>query len=391
MKSVILGIFFISALCAHAQEKGVHYWLGRTTGKLPFLEYGLGEDRLGGAKMTFLDSNILLKVVDSSGSNYRVQLSARHSAYIDKQSVQRISQAQAAPYYLSGSWKAYGDDQFDYVAISLDERLPYRSIQQLGPSRIAVDIFGLTSNTNWINLLKTCREIRNLYYEQTEDDVLRAVIELRHSQHWGHSIFYDSSSKKLLIRIHRQPPVTDVRNLKIAIDAGHGGENSGTSGLASGALEKNLTLVIARDLQTVLKKAGVRHILMTRTRDTTLDMPSRIMMLREFSPDLLVSIHLNSAGSDTVRGTSTYYRYIGFRPLSVAILNQLQKLGLPEFGNVGSFNFALSGPTDYPNCLVELAFLSNREDEKKILNPKFQMAAAQRILAGIRDWLRSLQ
>ena len=64
------------------------------------------------------------------------------------------------------------------------------------------------------------------------------------------------------------------------------------------------------------------------------------------------------------------------------------ELNLNEFGNVGGFNFALSGPTDYPNCLVEVAFLSNKEDEKKILDPEFHKAVAKKIVAGIKDWLK---
>ena len=87
---------------------------------------------------------------------------------------------------------------------------------------------------------------------------------------------------------------------------------------------------------------------------------------------------------------STYYRYIGFRPLSQAILKSMLQTGLHEFGNVGSFNFSLSGPTDYPNCLVEVAFLSNKSDEKKILNPKFRRLIAKRIVAGIEDFLKNL-
>ena len=114
-------------------------------------------------------------------------------------------------------------------------------------------------------------------------------------------------------------------------------------------------------------------------------------MLKQYDPQLLVSIHLNSANSDTVQGTSTYYRYIGFRPLSMAILNRMLTLGLKEYGNVGSFNFSLSGPTDYPNALVEVAFLSNPEDEKKILSPKFRKAVAQKINLGIMDWLNAMK
>jgi len=65
------------------------------------------------------------------------------------------------------------------------------------------------------------------------------------------------------------------------------------------------------------------------------------------------------------------------------------KIGLKDFGNIGSFNFALSGPTDYPNCLVEVAFLSNPEDEKLILDPDFHKAVADQIVEGIKDWLKS--
>ena len=54
-----------------------------------------------------------------------------------------------------------------------------------------MDIFGATSNTNWITQLSSAKEIKNAWYEQPEDDVMRVIIELKHQQHWGYSIFYD--------------------------------------------------------------------------------------------------------------------------------------------------------------------------------------------------------
>ncbi len=372
-----------------AQDINKKSFLVETTGKLSFLEYGLGDDRLGGAKMTYLDSNIVLKVVDSSLTDYKVQLSRNHSAYIAKESTRFLPGKLEQPYHLSGSWKVYGDSAFDYVTISLDEKLPYRSQQQLSPSKIVVDIFGATSNTNWITQLNTTKEITNAYYEQLEDDVLRATIELKHAQHWGHTLYYDSAGKRLVIRVKRQPVMLNIKTLKIAIDAGHGGTNSGAAGVNSNKLEKNYTLLLAKELQATLKKAGAQRVYMTRTKDTSLSMPERIDMLKQYNPDLLISIHLNSSSVDSIQGTSTYYRYIGFRPLSVSILKQMLTLKLKEYGNVGNFNFALSGPTDYPNCLVEVAFLSNKEDEKKILDPKFHKAVAAKIYAGILDWLNT--
>ena len=129
---------------------------------------------------------------------------------------------------------------------------------------------------------------------------------------------------------------------------------------------------------------------MTRNHDTDLTMIDRTLMLRRKDPDLLISVHLNSSGNKAAHGTSTYYRHIGFRPLSQAILDQLLKLPLNNFGNIGAFNFALSGPTEYPNCLVEVAFLSNPEDEQKILDDKFRKSVAKRIYKGIRAWMKAL-
>lgn len=387
-------MYLLLLLTAYAGYSQDSVWLARTTGQLPYMEYGIGDDRLGGAKMTYLDSNVLFRIVDSFGTDYKVRLSAQHYAYIAKTSLARQNKVSNRPFphnpHLSGNFKVFGDTASDYVVVNLDDRYPYRGEQLLDPSRVAVDIFGVTSNTNWITQLRSAREIRNTWYEQVEDDVLRVYIQLKHTQHWGYDLSYDSTGRKLVIRIRRQPAALDIRKLRIAIDAGHGGDNSGAAGVTSKILEKNYTLLIAEQLRKTLKTAGVKNIYMTRTTDTSLGMPERIANLKRYDPHLLVSIHLNSAGEDTVKGTSTYYRYVGFRPLTLTIMDRMLSLGLKEYGNVGNFNFALSGPTDYPNALVEVAFLSNPEDEKKILNPKFHKAVAQKIYLGIVDWLKQM-
>ena len=189
--------------------------------------------------------------------------------------------------------------------------------------------------------------------------------------------------------VRRQPPVLNLSHLTIAIDAGHGGDNIGATGISAKILEKDYTLLIAKEVARQLKAKKV-NVIMTRTKDTTLSMFERIKYLDEQMPNLLVSIHLNSSDNDTTSGVSTYYRYIGFRPLSEAILNSMIQLGLPDFGNVGNFNFSLNGPTEYPNCLVEVAFLSNKNDEKKIVNPKFRKAVATKIITGMENYLKNL-
>jgi N-acetylmuramoyl-L-alanine amidase len=389
MKKALLYFLLCLPFFAVAQDT-TKAMMVQTVGKLPFLKYGLGEDRLGGAKMTYLDSGVVMRVVDSVNTDYKVQLSENHFAYIPKINTQWLPCKMPAPYHLTSSWRVYGDDRFDYVAIGVDERLPYRSIQQIGPSRIVVDIFGATSNTNWISQFRSVKEIKNAWYEQTDDDVMRVYIELKHMQHWGYDIGYDSTGQKLVIRVKRQPRDLKIRKLKIAIDAGHGGTNIGATGVTSKIMEKAYTLKISHALNKLLKRKGVTTF-MTREKDTTLSMVERREMLRAENPNLLISIHLNSSGNMLIKGTSTYYRYIGFRSLSQSILQRMLELPLMEAGNVGGFNFSLNGPTDYPNCLVEVAFLSNVDDEKMILDPRFQNAVAKKIYRGIKDWLKEIK
>jgi len=374
------------AFSTNAQTIQNNFIAGKTTGILPFLEYGLGIDRLGGAKMTYLDTGVTIKVVDSTIVNYKVQLSKDHFAYLPKQNFQRENDIKLLPYYLTNSWRVSGDDRYDYVTVTLDEKLPYRSMQQINPSKIVVDIFGATGNTNWITQLSTAEEIKNVYHEQLEDDVFRVIIELKNKQHWGYSIYYQE--KRLVIRVKRQPAEPDLKNLKVAVDAGHGGDNNGARGITTKILEKEYTLLFAKQLEKLLLDENA-DVFMTRDKDTTLNMPDRILTLQKEDPHFLISIHLNSSARDSIKGTSTYYRHIGFRPLSQFILKDLLELGLKEFGNIGSFNFALSGPTEYPNCLVEVAFLSNKEDEQLILDPEFHKAVAVQIIAGIKEWLKS--
>jgi N-acetylmuramoyl-L-alanine amidase len=379
-------LFF--ALKGVAQTPLPPFLTGRTTGEIPYLEYGLGDDRLGGAKMSYLDTNVVLRVVDSVKDDYKVQLSKDHVAWLPKVYFKPDSAVITKPYYLTSSFLVTGDSVYDYISITLDDQLPYRSQQHINPSKITVDIFGATNNTNWVTQRVSALEIKNVYHEQIEDDVFRVTIELTHPDHWGYSIYY--KEKKLVIRIKRQPPVLKLENLKIAVDAGHGGSNAGASGKTSKIREKDYTLKIAKELQSELKAANA-NVFMTREHDSALSMNERWNMIKQQSPDLLISIHLNSSIKDSVSGTSTYYRYIGFRPLTRFIQNRMLETGLKDFGNIGSFNFTLSGPTDYPNCLVEVAFLSNKEDEKKILDPAFHKEVAQKIVLGINDWLASMQ
>ncbi|MEO7522810.1 MAG: AMIN domain-containing protein, partial [Ferruginibacter sp.] len=144
-----------------------------TKGRLAHLEYGLGDDRLGGAKIGYIDSLIPLKIIGKVRTHYKVQLAKTRTAYIPDEHVTLAPGGTFAPSALTGKWKVYGDSMYDYVNIELTSRLPYQSFQLMEPSRIVVDIFGATSNTNWITQLQNAREISDVSYEQVADDIFR--------------------------------------------------------------------------------------------------------------------------------------------------------------------------------------------------------------------------
>jgi len=356
-----------------------------TKGRLAHLLFGLGDDRLGGAKIGYLDSMVLLNVIGKVGSQYKVRLSKYRTAFIDDDAVEFLPKGSFTPESLTDRWTVYGDSAFDYVQLGLLAKLPYQSFQLVDPSKIVLDIFGATNNTNWITQLENTKEIKNVSYEQVEDEIFRITIELKHAQHWGHSIYYKGNT--LVIKIKRQPQELSLSNLTIAVDAGHGGTNTGAGG-PTGSSEKMLTLAVSLKLQKVLEQQGAK-VIMTRTTEKFFDNKERILFYRDSVPDLLISIHLNSSGDPIrVKGTSSFYRYIGFKNLSNAIHKRMLELGLNDHGNNGSFNFMLNSPIEYPNALVETLFLSNPEDEMKILDENFQQQIAEKIVQGIKDFLQ---
>ena len=381
-KNVSLFILLLLSFFSAAQDTIPKYII--TTGKLPQLAYSAGEDRLGSAKMGYIDTSVVLKVLDTVKNLYKVQLSSLHDAFIEK--------SYAIPYpdtalatALCESWRVKGGDKYDSVSFSLNGRVPYQTWMEINPSRIRVKLYNTHSNTNWITQLSSARAVKNVWYEQVENDVMLITIELIKQQHYGYSIGYNGRSLLLIIR--RLPVTPSIKNMTIAIDAGHGGTNIGASGINSGILEKDYTLLFAKELQKILKKQKVK-VLMVRDQDTTIDNKDRVLWGQQNDPDVFISFHLNS-GRSAVKGVSTYYKHIGYRSFTQYLLKRLLEIkGLEEFGNIGSFNFQPIQPTNYPSCLVEVAFLSNPDDEKMIRDQKFRYRVAYQVYLGIKDWIK---
>jgi len=363
--------------------------VGITRGERVYLNFGLGDDRLGGAKLSFIAAGIRLAITGKVNGQYRVALTENQEAWIPTELVELQPAGTFLPFSLTGSWSVYGDEKYDYVVLPLNDRLPYASSQETDPTRIHIDLFGAVSNSNWITQQQSTREIKNVYYNQVGKQQLRITIELNHRQVWGYEISYRGNG--LVIKLRRQPATLEIGALAFALDAGHGGDNNGALG-STGAKEKDVNLATTLHLKRLLEKKGARVVL-TRQDDSNPRMLDRIRTAIDSSADILISLHSNSIGLTTnpedTKGAGTFYKYICYRPLSQFILENVLETGLSSLGNVGSFNFALNSPTEVPNVLVEMAFISNPEDEMKLMDDEFRQELAQRIVDGVEEFLDS--
>ncbi len=362
-------------------------------GRRPFLNVGLGSDRLGGAKLGYLQAGVLVCITGKVSGQYRVRLSEQMEAWLPEEFAKFLAVDAPLPTSLTGSISVSGSDSEDVVIVGLSAKLPYASDQRTDPNAIVVDVFGATSNTNWITHQLSAQGITSVKWNQVAADQYRMTIGLKHRQHWGYDIDYVGST--LRVRVRRPPVVADtaqpLAGLKIAVDAGHGGSNRGALG-STGVEEMNVNLAIAKQLDSILIARGATTVL-TRTGDEGPGMIERADTVINSRARILVSIHCNSTGETSdptqVGGTSTYYRYDGFKPLADIVYGRVLTLGLRQIGVVGSFNFSLSGPTQLPNVLVETAFMSNPEDEMYLLDPDFRRRLAEQVANGVEEFVRS--
>jgi N-acetylmuramoyl-L-alanine amidase len=226
-----------------------------------------------------------------------------------------------------------------------------------------------------------------------------------------------------------------TRRITIAIDAGHGGEDPGARG-ASGSNEKDITLAVSKKLKAKIDaEPGMRGVL-TRDGDYFIPLHGRVVKARKLQADLFVSIHADAFTNPAARGSSVFAlsekgatsasaRYlakkenesdlIGGVSLNVkdpvlartlldlsqtATINDSLKLGKAVLGRIGDINrlhknhveqasFAVLKSPDIPSILVETAFISNPEEERKLLDDAYQDKLAASILAGIKKYFAS--
>ncbi len=231
--------------------------------------------------------------------------------------------------------------------------------------------------------------------------------------------------------------MTNIRALalkagRIVVDAGHGGHDTGSVG-PRGLREKDVVLDIATRLGTLLEEQLGAEVIQTRSSDVFVELKERARIANERDADLMVSIHCNSAPASHVRGIETYYLSLTTEPWALSVAAQenatssytisehkslieridrhQKKEESKEFAQriQSSLHRGLSrhssrirdrgirkGPftvlmeTRVPAALVEVGFLSNRDDEALLQQLSFRQEVAEHLFAGIQEYIRSL-
>jgi len=226
-----------------------------------------------------------------------------------------------------------------------------------------------------------------------------------------------------------------ARNVVIAVDAGHGGDDPGASG-SSGTHEKEITLAVARQLKKQIDRTPGMTAVLTRDGDYFIPLEDRYRKAREAKADLFISIHADAFTSSDARGSSVWVlsprgatneasRWLADREnradlvggislddkddtlakvlldlsqgatmgasnaVAEQVLSALRKLGPTHRTYVERANFVVLRSPDVPSILVETAFISNPAEEARLKNPDHREKLASAILGGVNDYFRA--
>ena len=183
------------------------------------------------------------------------------------------------------------------------------------------------------------------------------------------------------------------RKVRVIIDPGHGGQDSGST--YDGVEEKNLNLKIAQYLAEELDKRGVSYKL-TREDDTFVSLSDRAAMANQYDGDIFISIHHNAIkNAASANGTETLYypsqskeQLLSGEDLAQIVQNQLvTQLGTRDRGTISRTNLAVIRKTNMAACIAEIGYLSNSNERGQMVSEAFQRKAAKALADAIQEAL----
>ncbi len=175
---------------------------------------------------------------------------------------------------------------------------------------------------------------------------------------------------------------------KVVLDAGHGGSDYGA--IRDGINEKDITLDITQRVASLLKSKGYK-VALTRSDDTYVSLQERVDFSEEETPEIFVSIHVNSAVATEPMGIETHYYHDYSKELAEVVHKHLMKeIDTKDRGLVKS-KFYVINHTTIPAILVETGFLSNDEERSELITDSRKKKTAKAIAEGIIEYIKSQQ
>ena len=324
---------------------------------------------------------------------------------------------------------------------------PHKVFSLTGPDRLVIDFETARLADGFDASGARDRHLRGMRHALRPDGTLRVVLDLKQAVRpktfllkpnasYGHRLVVDLYPAEAAGKARVAKTTKDIRRARdvvVAIDAGHGGEDPGASGSRYATKEKTVTLEIARRLKRLIDaQPGMRGVL-TRTGDYYIGLRKRMALARHHRADLFVSIHADAFRDRRVRGASVYVlsrrgasseaaRWLAAKEnasdlvggvslddkdnvlasvlldlsqsatqhasLSAAaqVYRQLKHVGKTHGRRVQQAGFMVLKSPDIPSMLVETGFISNPGEERHLRDPAFQERMAKAIMKGVRAY-----
>ncbi len=329
------------------------------------------------------------------------------------------------------------------LVFDLNTHLKHALFTLPNPERVVIDFKNASLATSLRSLDLTGTPVKRIRTGSRRTGGLRVVLDLKErvspksailkpNREYGYRLLVDldkpRSASRVVAKSRITPPKRD-RDVVIAIDAGHGGEDPGARGRA-GTKEKHVVLAIARRLAKLINSEGGMKAVLIRDGDYYLGLRKRMNKARTHGTDLFVSIHADAFKDPRVRGLSIYTlssngasseaaRWLADKENSsdlvggvsledkddvlasvlldlaqtatsdasqnaaAQVLKRLKKIGKVHKSSVQHASFVVLKSPDIPSILVETAFISNPAEEKKLRSSRYQQALARAIFSGI--------
>ena len=318
-------------------------------------------------RIAHLQKGIPLVIDGEKGNFYRVILGANKEGWIAKSNVQ-IKESGTSLIQLKG---------YDYV----------------DTNEFFIFIFHLSGQTPW-ELVEGEPFLIKLYNIEGQPNNTYVMDFPVHEALGGKKLLGYSanfSGSDFIVKI-RKPILVDskkpLKNIKITLDAGHGGSESGAIGCL-GDKEKDVNLDFTKHLENELKSRGAT-VSMTRTDDNYIGLQDRVNFANDENATMFISIHGNALpdNQDPLKnyGTEIYYYYNQSKSLADWIMNAMvNELGTNNHG-VKQQSFAVVRNTNALSILIEIGYLINPSDNAKMLNKDYQKKAAKAIADGVENF-----